>query len=755
MPISYITLFWPYREACAKTFRLYVRRGNREVGAEKALYKLLNQMSLIKGGHAEFSTSLGGEAPIRHLSKLGLLDERAAIAALSDKLKIPYIDLDDPKIALRENAEKFANKVDPEMLWKARAVPVCESGRTITVAFANPLDLDTAKTLEFALGKSVTPAICEEVKITRMLLEHYPQTKLQFDTVSNETSTEKLEIVGINEKNLDVDGDDANTPPIVRLVNKILLDAIKEKASDIHIQPMQYAVDVRYRVDGIMQPILEVPKRLQPYLTSRLKLLAGMDISEKRRPQDGRMRVKQADCMVDMRVSALPTAYGETIVCRLLKTNADVITFPELGLTDAVYRGLMRVLNTDARMVLVTGPTGSGKTTTLYTALHYLKDGTSNIMTVEDPIEYRIAGINQVQVHEAAGVTFATALRSILRQDPDVIMVGEIRDGETAAIAVQAAQTGHKVLSTLHTNDAPSSITRLYDMGVQPIVLAASLGGILAQRLVRRICPDCADIYKGKEEAEVSKILERVELDPAQMKVGAGCAQCNFSGYKGRVGLYSFIEVNSVIEKLIASGAGLDQIEKEASQFDYRPLPLATLDLLKAGKTDIKEALPYLRLLMSEHKPTTQVVSITKPSPKPNIKPKQDVQPGGKIVKHKVLLVEDDHDVRSVMSMLLKREMYDVREAENGMDALELVYNEVPEIILCDLMMPVMDGKEFLSRLKGNEATSNIPVIMLTAADTEQNEVNLLDMGAVDFVSKASSSSVMLTRIRRALQGRS
>ncbi len=726
--------------------------------ASESLIKLLTQLELIKNIHAEQVYSASGEKPIRHLAKMGILEEEAAIEQVAKKLSIRYLDLDDRAINATLTIEKFVGQLDADKLWDARVIPLFEDNKAITVAFANPLDIDIRKQIEFKIGKAVNVVISGESKITRLLTEHFPATRISYDKLNKDSSSDSLQIVGISDPATEqVSDEDAAAPPVVRLVNKILADSIKAKASDIHIEPMQYAVEVRFRVDGVMRPFLEIPKRMQPFVATRIKILSGMDIAERRKPQDGRFRIKSGETTVDMRVSALPTAFGETLVLRLLRGNSEGLTFPELGLVDAVQRRVLRVLNTDSKMFLVTGPTGSGKTTTLYTALHYLKDGTSNIMTVEDPIEYRIPGINQVQVNEVTGVTFASTLRSILRQDPDVIMIGEIRDSETAQIAVQAAQTGHKVLSTLHTNDAPSAISRLYDLGIPSFILASCLGGILAQRLVRKLCPDCTSELNSSPDTDLTEVLSALEIEPSDTKVGIGCVKCNFSGYKGRIGLYSFLEITGRVERLVADNSPISEIETEAMAQDFQSVPQAALAAVLKGETDLKEVLPYLRVLVAERREnlSTEIVpGISAPAQSVGPVPLQvsPPRPGEKLSKPKVLLVEDDHDVRAVMAMLLKREMFEVVEAENGQQALERVYEGTPNVVLCDLMMPVMDGREFLSRMRANPVTKEIPIVILTAADSEQNEVGLLELGARDFLSKTAPSAVMLARIRHALK---
>jgi type II secretory ATPase GspE/PulE/Tfp pilus assembly ATPase PilB-like protein/ActR/RegA family two-component response regulator len=556
----------------------------------------------------------------------------------------------------------------------------------------------------------------------------------------------------------DLDVEDAQSPPVVRLCNRIISDAIREDASDIHIEPGQYGFDVRYRIDGVMHTALEVPRRLQPYVLSRLKLIAGMDIAERRRPQDGRLRVRVDKEFVDMRVSSVPTSFGEKIVLRILRNNVSDLTFASLGLQPDTEQRILNTLNQRGRMLLVTGPTGSGKTTMLYTCLSYLRDGTTNIETVEDPIEYRVSGVNQIQVNESAGVTFASALRSILRQDPDVIMIGEIRDSETAEIALQAAQTGHMVLSTLHTNDAPSTITRMLSLEVEPYQLSTSLSGVLAQRLVRKLCDSCKEPLSLHKPEKYTDFLDQLELSADDIYTSIGCEVCRFRGYQGRTGVYSYLEITDPIAELISSGAGTNAIVEQALTSGFRHLSDNATDLVRSGVTSFEEIRGLLRLTVAQT--DTAATTVVAVAPQEHSTPLaqaaanvvESPDPAAALQKPKILLVEDDEDIRSILTMMLEREMFEVIQAHNGQDGLTKLYEHSPTLVLCDLMMPVMDGREFIKRMQDNDQTRKIPIVVLTAIDEEKNEIELLDIGATDFVSKATNSNVLLTRIRRALR---
>ena len=686
-----------------------------------------------------------------------MFDETEAIEKVAEKLQIEHWKIDDPELYASLTVPAFVSKLNPEILWKHKTVPLKEVNGKIVTAFANPLDHEIKQLLEFTLGKKLTVVIAEEAKIQRLLGEHCPPSKMSIDEMNSVDVGDSIEVVNQSIKDQDLDVSSPDAPPIIKLCNKILADAVRAEASDIHIEPLQFGLEVRFRVDGMMQSVMEVPKRLQPYIITRFKLLAGMDISEKRRPQDGRVRIKVQGETLDLRASSVPAAYGEKMVFRLLRSDSVELSFESLGFPDTLRGAITKALDAHGKLFLVTGPTGSGKTTTLYTCLNYLKDGTSNIETVEDPVEYRIPGINQIQINESINVTFASALRSILRQDPDVIMIGEIRDTETAQIAMQAAQTGHQVLSTLHTNSAPAAISRLLNLGIQPYIIASSLAGVLAQRLVRKICAACAKPLDQVQQQKHAEIIAAHKLETSKLQHAPGCKDCNFTGYRGRLGVYSYLEINDAITNLIHDQSSLPQLVREARKTGYQDLSDAALELVKSGSTTLDEVKSLL-VFSEQSEPVLDRLEVGRPSQIPAAKSSaagldKDIaqQKMSGIHKQKIVLIEDDEDVRRILSMLLKNEMFETYEAKDGREGLEQVYQHNPDIILCDLMMPGMDGREFLLKMKTHEQTRKIPVIILTAADTEENETGLLDLGAKDFLSKASSSKVMLSRIRRVL----
>ncbi len=683
------------------------------------------------------------EGPIRVLAKMGLIDELQTIKTLATALGLETIDLEDLQVQARLQCDSFQELVGNELLWKHHCVPLWRDNWGLHVAVANPFESEILEALEFAASSPVSIHLCDISGIITQLERFFPLAAEDFDSLESLEQDSYVEILRDTEREEEVGNESLDAPPIVRLVNRILADAVRHDASDIHIEPASNRLEVRFRIDGIMHSMLDLPKRVQSRVCSRIKVLAGMDVGERRKPQDGRIRIRVEGVPVDMRVSSVPTSEGEKIVLRLLKRSSEHLSFQKLGIDNENEKKILRALNMRGRLLLVTGPTGSGKTTTLYTCLNYLRDGSTNIETVEDPIEYQIPGIHQIQVHEAAGVTFASALRSILRQDPDIIMIGEIRDAETANIALQAAQTGHLVLSTLHTNDAASAVSRLLSLNADPFVLSSSLVGVLAQRLVRKLCKNCAQEADEEYLARMSGLLPELELHSAKIMMPGTCRQCRLTGYSGRVGLFSYLDVNETIAQAIADERSTGEIRAIASHSGFRDLSEVALNSLLSGETSFEEIRPYL--LQAEESNTDGHASERKSH--------KSAQELGPLDKEKVLIIEDDADVRSILSMLLQKEMYEVVEAANGQEGLEKVYECKPSLIVCDLMMPVMDGREFLKKIQATKQTRDIPVLMLTAVDHENNEIDLIDLGATDFVSKSASSSVLLTRMRRALQG--
>jgi type II secretory ATPase GspE/PulE/Tfp pilus assembly ATPase PilB-like protein len=457
---------------------------------------------------------------------------------------------------------------------------------------ADPLDLNMMKELQLVTGLSIQPAISTTTQILERVQKYYhPETAIA--DVSEELAKEDFLEFYPEEEEIEEEEeiiDNLQDSPFVKMVDLVIKNAIKRGASDIHIEAQENYVRVRNRVDGVLQDAIKLPKWTQPIIISRIKVLGGMDIAEKRLPQDGRIRVKTRESPVDLRVSTLPTFYGEKAVIRILNKQAASLSIDMLGFSEQNTRILRSFISRPQGMILITGPTGSGKTSTLYACMREVRSDAVNIITVEDPVEYEMAGINQVQVNEKVGLTFPYILRSILRQDPNVVMVGEIRDRETAEIALQASLTGHLVLSTLHTNDAPSAVTRLVDIGMPPYLISASVVGVIAQRLVRVICPNCKEEYVPSSD-ELSRFsMNQGEL-PFKFFRGRGCPTCSNTGYKGRTSIEEVMIMGYKIRELIQTGAGVDNIRDAASVTGMTTLGFSGLEKIRNGITTIEEVL--------------------------------------------------------------------------------------------------------------------------------------------------------------------
>jgi|DewCreStandDraft_4_1066084.scaffolds.fasta_scaffold05102_2 type IV pilus assembly protein PilB len=517
--------------------------------------------------------------------KQNLVDEAVLAATLQKEY---HLSLVDPSVM--NIPPEVIRLVPSNLAQRHHLVPISFSGTSVTVAMSDPSNLVAINEVKFLTGYDVKVAVACVSAISAAIERHYEEGT-NYQEVLTELGTEEVEVVDdddeIDLKELERATEEA---PVVRLVNAILTNAIKRRASDIHLEPFERMFRVRFRVDGVLEEIMRPPLKLKNAITSRIKVMASLDIAERRLPQDGRIKLKLGKGQeMDFRVSVLPTIFGEKIVLRLLDKSNLQLDMTKLGFEEDQLRDFKEAIYKPYGMVLVTGPTGSGKTTTLYSALSELNRVTSNISTAEDPVEFNLPGINQVQIHEEIGLNFAAALRSFLRQDPDIIMVGEIRDFETAEIAIKAALTGHLVLSTLHTNDAPSTINRLLNMGVEPFLVASSVNLILAQRLARLICSNC------KEPAEIPpQALIDIGVPPEEVGTftpfqGAGCPSCNGSGYRGRIALYEVMPVSEEIRELVLNGASANEIKRTAISLGMKTLRMSGIQKLKEGLTTIHE----------------------------------------------------------------------------------------------------------------------------------------------------------------------
>jgi len=519
------------------------------------------------------------------LVKLGFIAEDKLLQFLSRQYGIPAVDLNTVEID-----QAIIKLVPTDVVQKYHVVPVKRSGAVLSVAMVDPTDMFAIDDIKFMSGYEVVPMVASEGAISNVINKYYDQAQ-SLQSVLKEAGEETVDVVEDQDEQLSVGElkEAVEDAPVVKLVNLILSEAIKKGVSDIHIEAYEKKFRVRYRLDGSLYESMSPPMKLKAALTSRLKIMASLDIAERRLPQDGRIKLKLKEKEVDLRVSTLPCLFGEKIVMRILDKGNLTLDLTKLGFEAAALENFLKAVTCPYGMVLVTGPTGSGKTTTLYSALHYINTEDINIMTAEDPVEYNLMGINQVQMKEDIGLNFAAALRSFLRQDPDVVMVGEIRDFETAEIAVKAALTGHLVLSTLHTNDAPSTVNRLLNMGIEPFLVASSVILILAQRLVRKICSECKEVEKVPAGTLVNIGFSQEEAKDLVCYRGKGCSNCSDTGYRGRVALYEVMPVGEELRELVLQGVSADELKKRSIVLGMRTLRMSGLQKIKEGLSSIEE----------------------------------------------------------------------------------------------------------------------------------------------------------------------
>ena len=658
--------------------------------------------------------------------------------------------------------------VSEQLVRRFNVLPLHLTDSYLEVATANPFDIDAEKMLAFASGREVRMLLASPSSIRRGIEALFPSedevTKL-LGGLESDAYVQQLE----DESDDGASADEASHAPIIRLVDMMLADGIASRASDIHVEPVDGGVVVRYRIDGVLRQVMKIPRSAGLPLISRIKIMSGLDIADRRRPQDGRARVAVNGSPVDLRVSTLPASGGEKVVIRILNTKTTVLTLESLGMSEDERATIQSLLDNKEGIILVTGPTGSGKTTTLYSALRLVQNEGVNIVTVEDPVEYKLGeNVVQVQVQEKAGLTFASALRSILRQDPDVVLVGEIRDGETAQVAVQASLTGHLVLSTLHTNDAPNAVTRLVDMGIEGYKLATALRGVVAQRLMRRLCPACRE----PAGEDIPERLRRHIPRGTQLFRAVGCPECAMTGYRGRFCIVEVLTMNAEIERLIGAGSPADRIAEAARANGMRSLWWSGLRHVLSGETAIDELLRVVDV-------PADAAPAAPPPPAPATRPPaprgyahassaeadfgigfdlidDPGAPASAVSAHgaKILLVEDEDQLRRVMKDLLEREGYVVSEARDGVQALDQVDRHAPDLIMLDLNLPGLDGYTVLEQLRSRPATAQIPVIVLTAKGDEDNEVRVFELGADDFLTKPFRARALSARLQAVLARR-
>ncbi len=744
----------------------------------------------------------GDEEPIiDKLVQSGQLSDEHLAHCLAERSKFPYINLAafplDPSTTaqLRE-----------DLASRYRLIPLRIQDDVMHVACANPLDREGLRAVQFATGRTIRCQVATVTAVRDAIHHSYhldEALSAYLDAVPGES---EIPVAELPEESTDLAAliRETKLPPVVKLLNLILVDAIRAGASDIHIEASLSEVRVRYRVDGVLQESFRLPKWVQDPLTARCKVLANLDITERRVPQDGRIRIRYRDSNIDLRVSSLPTQFGEKVTLRVLDSNAGPKSLDCLNLEPRDLHILRQAISRPQGMVLVTGPTGSGKTTTLYAMITELISPTRNIVTIENPIEYQIRGVNQVEINEKQGLTFAETLRSVLRQDPDIILVGEIRDRETAEIAVRAAQTGHLVLSTLHTNDAVATVYRLMDLGIDPFLIASSVHVVVAQRLVRKICEKCAEVYQPDPVALQSL---GVPVTGHEYRQGVGCSVCRKLGYAGREAVYETMSITPMLAKMIESRTPESSLRVQARDDGMRLLAenaalkvlngvttteevLRAVDIAeermccsvcnhvieqmfsvcpncstplrcectKCGKRLQKEwqACPYCATPQVAPTPPRSSTAAAPATEAPAaLPPAEPAEPAVAPPRRwRALVVDDERDFCFLMKIFLERSgmPIDVETAESGADALERAAAGEPDVILLDVMMPEMDGFEVCRQLRANVRTAFIPILMLTALDDAPNRTRGYLAGTDDYIAKPFDRTELLARVRRVLQ---
>ena len=702
-----------------------------------------------------------------------IVNDEQILTALSTRFRLKLAELD--------KADPTAKERVPELVARRyHILPLRATDSYLEVATANPFDLDAEKALAFATAREIRMLLLAPSKIAERLDEMYRPEKAVDKLLEGMGSSAELvqlqDSLAPDEIAIAASEAEASQRPVVRLVDLIISEGILARSSDIHIEPEEGGVAVRYRIDGVLRQVMKIPRQAGLPLISRIKIMSSLDIADRLRPQDGRARVAVNGQPIDLRVSTLPAALGEKVVIRILDSRATVKSLDSLGLNTNETEGIKRLLENHEGIILVTGPTGSGKTTTLYSCINQIKSEGVNIVTVEDPVEYRMQGIVQVQVQEKAGLTFASALRSILRQDPNVVLIGEIRDRETAQIAVQASLTGHLVLSTLHTNDASNAVTRLVDIGVEAYKIAAALRGVLAQRLMRKLCPTCKEVWMEAPPDRLGKWVPK----GTPLYRAAGCPDCAMTGYRGRFSIVEVLTVTAEVERRIAAGETAEHIAGAARRGGMKGLFESGLEHVLRGESTLDELTRVVDIPQEDERPSGPAAAPRRPGggvPQPQHAPHagaalapeptadslvEDFElleaplPTRRSGPHglpavKVLLVDDEDSLRKVMRDLLERDGYDVAEARDGVQALDQIDRVGPDIIVLDLNLPGLDGYGVLSHLRSRPATASIPVIVLTAKGDEDNEVRVFELGADDFLTKPFRARALSARLEAVL----
>ncbi len=650
----------------------------------------------------------------------GVPDQRLAeLVGEYFRLEVANLEHSDPNAAL----------LIPEAMARKHLIfPVAETDRHLVVATCDPTDVEAERLLGFTSGRTAIFEVASPMQIREAIDERFSPEKAVENLLGTMEGDDLDAVTLVEDMGPDsITEDDAQSTPVVKLTNLILRDGITLKASDIHIEPGRKMGVVRYRVDGVLRKHMDLPMSALNRTISRIKILSRLDIADRLRPQDGKARVRIKNLGYDLRVSTIPAGGAEKCVIRILDSNTSV-TLEDLDVPGPELERLRELLAARDGIILVTGPTGSGKTTTLYGALRELADGKVNIMTVEDPIEYELPAVTQTQVETKQGVTFGSALRAILRQDPDVILVGEIRDKETAEVAAQAAMTGHLVLATVHANDIVSAVPRLADLGLQYSIIASTFRGGIAQRLLRRVCPACAEPVRGVLTPDEKRLTERHGIEPVVRAVG--CAECGFSGYRGRIPVQEVLVVGPRFQAAIEGRKGWATLNTLALQGGMRSMHHVALDWVSQSKTTLVEVERVLGQDLEEESSYEE----------------EQAAP-------RILIVDDDEEARLTVRALLEREEYEIWEAESGHKAKEILKTDPNwSLIILDLKMPGVDGREVLQLIRGSADTVAIPVMIRTGTGTEHTEAELLEAGADDYIPKSVDPARFMARVRAVLR---
>jgi type IV pilus assembly protein PilB len=677
----------------------------------------------------------------------GYSTEEKILDVLVSRFKVPRANL--------AAADPRAVALLPESVARKHQVfPLSADDRNITLATANPHDLEIEETLRFVTGRRVTLQVASPREIATRIEETY-QPERAINRLLDGLNTSSVET--IDEAVAGSPRDPALDAPMARLVDAMIADGVRESASDIHAEPLVDGTSVRYRIDGVLKEVMRLPGSAGPSLVRRVKILAKLDVTDPLHPHDGRASVRVDGKLVDLRIATVPVARrGEKVVIRILDQTNLRANIPDLNLPtqeEGIFRSF---LGNREGMVLVTGPTGSGKTTTLYAVVNELKTGKVNIITVEDPVEYDIPGISQLQVTEAQGFTFATALRSVLRQDPDILLVGEIRDAETAGIAIQAGLSGHLVLSTLHTNDAPSAVVRLRDLGLDGFKIASVLKGVVAQRLVRTLCQACSVPIESDELPLEARPPKGRTVTPRK---AVGCKACSATGFRGRTAVLEIMPVDSNVAKKIEAGALADELLAAARPLGMRTLWESGLDRVWQGVTSLDEVVRVLGEWEQEDQVESAAAAVAQdaaaaparaatPAVPATVRAAVAAEHSG---KPRILLADDDPQMRKLVRSILERDGYEITEAVDGLDALEQMESKSFDLMILDVDMPRLDGLGVLEELRARVSTSGVPVIVLTAR-SDDTESRVLDLGAQDFLSKPVQAQSLQSRVKAVLR---